>query len=164
MRSLGRTRENGRFRGSFSESDREVRRRSKVLWKVGTMVWRNAYMSLIFSPLPLSVSWLASVLVCFLEVEVRVVVEQGDLSSVVVVLESYRRALLETVSARARGGLYVALGAKLKKMQEMMANGRIYEAFRMAYVLSGLSHTHGKDQPQPNQCTMERMVQSDVCC
>ena len=86
VRSLGRTRENGRFRGSFSESDREVRRRSKVLWKVGTMVWRNAYMSLIFSPLSLSVSWLALVLVRFLEVEVRVVVEQGDLSSVVIVL------------------------------------------------------------------------------
>lgn len=86
MRSLGRTKENGRFRGSFLESDREVRRRSKVLWKVGTMVWRNAYMSLIFSPLSLSVSWLALVLVRFLEVEVRVVVEQGDLSSVVIVL------------------------------------------------------------------------------
>ena len=71
--------------------------------------------------------------------EVRVVVEQGDLSSVVVVLESCRRALLETVSARARDGLYVALGAKLKKMQERMANRRIYEAFRMAYVLLGLS-------------------------
>ena len=52
---------------------------------------------------------------------------------------SCRRALLETISTRARDRLYVALGAKLKKMQERMANRHIYEAFRMAYVLSGLS-------------------------
>ena len=29
MKSLGRTRENERFKGSFSESDREVRRRRR---------------------------------------------------------------------------------------------------------------------------------------
>ena len=33
MKSLRRTRENERFRGSFSESDREVKRRRKVFWR-----------------------------------------------------------------------------------------------------------------------------------
>ena len=45
-------------------------------------------MSLIFSPSSLSVSWPTLVLVRFLEVEVRIAIERGDLSSAVVVLES----------------------------------------------------------------------------
>ncbi|WJZ90945.1 hypothetical protein VitviT2T_010060 [Vitis vinifera] len=103
------------------------------------MVWRSVYMSLIFSPPSLCVSWPTLVLVRFLKVEVRIAVERGDLSSAVVVLESCRRALLETISVRAGDGLCVALGVELKEMQERMANMRIYETSGRAYMLSGLS-------------------------
>lgn len=72
-------------------------------------------------------------------VEARVAAERGDLASAVASLESCRRALSETVSARAGDRLCVALGAELKEMQERMANRRIYEASGRAYVLSGLS-------------------------
>ncbi|CBI16335.3 unnamed protein product, partial [Vitis vinifera] len=72
-------------------------------------------------------------------VEARAAAERGDLTSAVAVLESCRRALSETVSARAGDRLCVALGAELKEMQERMANRRIYEASGRAYVLSGLS-------------------------
>lgn len=71
--------------------------------------------------------------------EARAAAERGDLTNAVAVLESCRRALSETVSARAGDRLCVALGAELKEMQERMANRRIYEASGRAYVLSGLS-------------------------
>lgn len=71
--------------------------------------------------------------------EARVSAERGDLANAVSVLESCRRALSETVSARARDKLCVALCAELKEMQERMANRRIYESSGRAYVLSGLS-------------------------
>ena len=106
---------------------------------MGAMVWKSVYMSLIFSPPSLCVSWPTLVLVHFLKVEVRIAVERGDLSSAVVVLESCRRALLETISVRAGDGLCVALGVELKEMQERMANMRIYETSGRAYMLSGLS-------------------------
>lgn len=71
--------------------------------------------------------------------EARAAAEHGDLSNAVSVLESCRRALSETVSARAGDRLYVSLCAELKEMQERMANRRIYESSGRAYVLSGLS-------------------------
>ncbi|KAH7561059.1 hypothetical protein ACOSP7_016386 [Xanthoceras sorbifolium] len=71
--------------------------------------------------------------------EARAAAEHGDLANAVSVLESCRRALSETVSARARDRLCVALGAELKEMQERMANRRVYESSGRAYVLSGLS-------------------------
>ena len=71
--------------------------------------------------------------------EARSAAERSDLTNAVAVLESCRRALSETVSARAGDRLCVALGAELKEMQERMANRRVYEASGRAYVLSGLS-------------------------
>ncbi|KAH9700517.1 retroelement pol polyprotein-like [Citrus sinensis] len=71
--------------------------------------------------------------------EARAAAEHGDLSNAVSLLESCRRALSETVSARACDKLCIALCAELKEMQERMASRRIYESSGRAYVLSGLS-------------------------
>lgn len=71
--------------------------------------------------------------------EARVAAERGDLSSGVVILESFRRVLSETISAQAGDQLCVALDAELKEMQERMASRHTYEASGRAYVLSGLS-------------------------
>ncbi|KAK7257691.1 hypothetical protein RIF29_31848 [Crotalaria pallida] len=71
--------------------------------------------------------------------EARVAAERGDLSAAVSVLESYHKALSETVSAQAGDRLCVALSAELKEMQERMASQRVYEQSGRAYVLSGLS-------------------------
>lgn len=71
--------------------------------------------------------------------EARAAAEHGDLANAVSVLESCRRALGETVSARADDRLCIALCAELKEMQERMASRRVYESSGRAYVLSGLS-------------------------
>ncbi|KAF8396557.1 hypothetical protein HHK36_018181 [Tetracentron sinense] len=71
--------------------------------------------------------------------EARATAERGDLVGAVAVLESCRRMLSETVSARDGDRLCVALDAELKEMQERMANRRMYEESGRAYVLSGLS-------------------------
>lgn len=71
--------------------------------------------------------------------EARVAAENGDLAGAVSILESCRRALSETASARAGDRLCVALSVELKEMQERMGNRRAYEESGRAYVLSGLS-------------------------
>ncbi|XP_022755628.1 uncharacterized protein LOC111303541 isoform X2 [Durio zibethinus] len=71
--------------------------------------------------------------------EARAAAERRDLTSAVSLLESCRRALSETICARAGDRLCVALCAELKEMQERMANRRVYESSGRAYVLSGLS-------------------------
>ncbi|XP_077226806.1 E3 ubiquitin-protein ligase WAV3-like [Tasmannia lanceolata] len=71
--------------------------------------------------------------------EARASAERGDLNGAVAVLESRRRVLSESVSARAGDQLCIALDAELKEMQERMASRRVYEASGRAYVLSGLS-------------------------
>ncbi|KAF9596800.1 hypothetical protein IFM89_013586 [Coptis chinensis] len=71
--------------------------------------------------------------------EARVAAERGDLSSAVLILESFRRVLSESASARAGDSLCIALDAELKEMQERMASRRTYEVSGRAYVLSGLS-------------------------
>ncbi|MBA0774558.1 hypothetical protein Gotri_009760 [Gossypium trilobum] len=71
--------------------------------------------------------------------EARAAAEHGDLTGAVSLLESCRRALSETISARSGDRLCVALCAELKEMQERMANRRVYESSGRAYVLSGLS-------------------------
>ncbi|KAL6199903.1 hypothetical protein ACLB2K_029685 [Fragaria x ananassa] len=71
--------------------------------------------------------------------EARVAAENGDLAGAVSLLESCRRVLSETPSARAGERLCVALSAELKEMQERMGNHRAYEETGRAYVLSGLS-------------------------
>ncbi|KAG6631818.1 hypothetical protein I3843_13G100800 [Carya illinoinensis] len=71
--------------------------------------------------------------------EARVAAENGDLAGAVSVLESCRRILSETASARASDRLCVSLCAELKEMQDRMANRQVYEASGRAYVLSGLS-------------------------
>ncbi|KAE8691111.1 vignain-like [Hibiscus syriacus] len=71
--------------------------------------------------------------------EARAAAEHGDLTTAVSLLESCRRALSETDSARAGDRLCVVLSAELKEMQERMVNRRVYESSGRAYVLSGLS-------------------------
>lgn len=71
--------------------------------------------------------------------EARAAAEHGDLAGAVSVLENCRRLLSETVSAKSRDRLCVALDAELKEMQERMASRHVYEASGRAYILSGLS-------------------------
>ncbi|KAL4302364.1 hypothetical protein GQ457_10G011340 [Hibiscus cannabinus] len=71
--------------------------------------------------------------------EARATAEHGDLTAAVSLLESCRRALSESVSARAGDRLCIALSAELKEMRERMANRQVYESSGRAYVLSGLS-------------------------
>ncbi|KAL6994756.1 hypothetical protein U1Q18_044636 [Sarracenia purpurea var. burkii] len=65
--------------------------------------------------------------------------ENGDLAGAVSILESCRRVLSDTVSAKSRDGLCIALDAELKEMQERMASRHVYESSGRAYILSGLS-------------------------
>ncbi|XP_059628323.1 E3 ubiquitin-protein ligase WAV3 [Cornus florida] len=71
--------------------------------------------------------------------QARTAAEQGDLAGAVSTLECCRRVLSETVSAKSRDRLCVALDAELKEMQERMASRHVYEASGRAYILSGLS-------------------------
>ncbi|XP_065870306.1 E3 ubiquitin-protein ligase WAV3-like [Euphorbia lathyris] len=71
--------------------------------------------------------------------QARSAAEQGDLAGAVSILESCRRMLSETVSAKSHDRLCVALDAELKEMQERMASRHVYEASGRAYILSGLS-------------------------
>lgn len=69
----------------------------------------------------------------------RATAEQGDLAGAVSILESCRKVLSETVSAKSHDRLCVSLDAELKEMQERMASRHVYEASGRAYILSGLS-------------------------
>lgn len=69
----------------------------------------------------------------------RASAENGDLGGAVSILENTRKALSESVSAKSRDRLCVALDAELKEMQERMASRHVYEASGRAYILSGLS-------------------------
>lgn len=71
--------------------------------------------------------------------QARAAAEHGDLAGAVCVLESCRKALSETLSAKSHDRLCVALDAELKEMQERMASRHVYEASGRAYILSGLS-------------------------
>ncbi|KAJ1403102.1 Zinc finger, RING-type [Sesbania bispinosa] len=71
--------------------------------------------------------------------QARLAAEQGDLTGAVLILENCRKMLSETVSAKSRDRLCVALDAELKEMQERMASRHVYEASGRAYILSGLS-------------------------
>lgn len=71
--------------------------------------------------------------------QARVAAEQGDLAGAVSILESCRKVLSETVSAKSHDRLCIALDAELKEMQERMASRHVYEASGRAYILSGLS-------------------------
>lgn len=71
--------------------------------------------------------------------QARAVAEQGDLTGAVSILESCRKVLSETISAKSCDRLCVALDAELKEMQERMASRHVYEASGRAYILSGLS-------------------------
>ncbi|PON67976.1 Cdk-activating kinase assembly factor [Trema orientale] len=71
--------------------------------------------------------------------QARAVAEQGDLTGAVSILESCQKVLSETVSAKSRDRLCMALDAELKEMQERMASRHVYEASGRAYILSGLS-------------------------
>ncbi|GMI80607.1 hypothetical protein like AT2G38970 [Hibiscus trionum] len=71
--------------------------------------------------------------------EARTAAELGDLAGAVSILENCRKALSETVSAKSRDRLCVALDAELKEMEERMASRHVYEVSGRAYILSGLS-------------------------
>ncbi|KAL2548855.1 Zinc finger (C3HC4-type RING finger) family protein [Forsythia ovata] len=71
--------------------------------------------------------------------QARTAAENGDLAFAVSILENCRKMLTETVSAKSRDRLCVALDAELKEMQERMASRHVYEASGRAYILSGLS-------------------------
>ncbi|WCJ19311.1 Zinc finger (C3HC4-type RING finger) family protein [Euphorbia peplus] len=71
--------------------------------------------------------------------QARSAAEQGDLVGAVSILESCRRVLSETISAKSHDRLCIALDAELKEMQERMASRHVYEASGRAYILSGLS-------------------------
>ncbi|XP_057979106.1 E3 ubiquitin-protein ligase WAV3-like [Malania oleifera] len=71
--------------------------------------------------------------------QARAAAEQGDLTGAISILESCRKLLSETLSAKSQDRLCVALDAELKEMQERMASRHVYEASGRAYILSGLS-------------------------
>ncbi|KAA8534376.1 hypothetical protein F0562_031873 [Nyssa sinensis] len=73
--------------------------------------------------------------------QARVAAEGGDLAGAISILESCRKVLAETVSAKSRDRLCVALDAELKEMQERMASRHVYEASGRAYILSGTKLT-----------------------
>ncbi|KAM0996602.1 hypothetical protein ACFX2I_006543 [Malus domestica] len=93
--------------------------------------------------------------------EARVAAENGDLVGAVSLLESCRRALSETASARAGDRLCVSLSAELKEMQERMGNRRAYEESGRAYVLSGLSsHSWQRATARGDSTDSTSLVQS----
>ncbi|KAL9165725.1 hypothetical protein ABFS82_06G189400 [Erythranthe guttata] len=69
----------------------------------------------------------------------RALAENGDLAGAVSALESFRKVLLETASARSGDRLCASLEAEVKEMEERMASRHVYEASGRAYILSGLS-------------------------
>ncbi|KAE8669201.1 chaperonin HSP60 [Hibiscus syriacus] len=71
--------------------------------------------------------------------EARTAAEQGDLAGAVSILEDCRRVLSESVSAKSRDRLCVALDVELKEMEERMVSRHVYEVSGRAYILSGLS-------------------------
>ncbi|BBH04988.1 Zinc finger C3HC4-type RING finger family protein, partial [Prunus dulcis] len=93
--------------------------------------------------------------------EARVAAENGDLVGAVSVLESCRRALSESASARAGDRLCASLSAELKEMQERMGNRRAYEESGRAYVLSGLSsHSWQRATARGDSTDSTSLVQS----
>lgn len=72
-------------------------------------------------------------------VQARTLAENGDLTRAVSTLESFRKVLSETISAKSGDRLCMALDAELKEMQDRMASRQVYEASGRAYILSGLS-------------------------
>lgn len=71
--------------------------------------------------------------------DARAAAERGDLGGAVSILESCRKVVLETVSAKSGDQLCAALDAELKEVQERMVSRQVYEASGRAYVLSGMS-------------------------
>ncbi|GAB2286849.1 hypothetical protein Dimus_021239 [Dionaea muscipula] len=71
--------------------------------------------------------------------QARAAAERGELASAVSILENCRKMLSETVSAKCKERLSVALDAELREMQERMASRHVYESSGRAYILSGLS-------------------------
>uniref|UniRef100_A0A5B7AVD5 RING-type E3 ubiquitin transferase n=1 Tax=Davidia involucrata TaxID=16924 RepID=A0A5B7AVD5_DAVIN len=71
--------------------------------------------------------------------QARTAAEGGNLAGAISILESCRKVLAETVSAKSGDRLCVALDAELKEMQERMASRSVYESSGRAYILSGLS-------------------------
>ncbi|KAL7114866.1 hypothetical protein ACP275_04G148800 [Erythranthe tilingii] len=69
----------------------------------------------------------------------RALAENGDLAGAVSALESFRKVLSETASARSGDRLCASLEAEVKEMEERMASRHVYEASGRAYILSGLS-------------------------
>ncbi|CAN1258113.1 E3 ubiquitin-protein ligase WAV3 [Linum perenne] len=71
--------------------------------------------------------------------EARTAAEQGDLTRAASILESCRKELSKTMSAKSNDRLCIALDAELKEMQDRMTSRNVYESSGRAYILSGLS-------------------------
>ncbi|PKA55079.1 RING-H2 finger protein ATL70 [Apostasia shenzhenica] len=71
--------------------------------------------------------------------EARSAADRGGLSEAVLVLESERRMIRESLAGRSGDRLCVSLDAELKEMQQRMQSRQRYEESGRAYVLSGLS-------------------------
>ncbi|KAH9609085.1 hypothetical protein KSS87_021845 [Heliosperma pusillum] len=71
--------------------------------------------------------------------QARAEAEQGNLSDAISILGNCRQTLSETVSAKQKDRLCIALDMELKEMQERMKSRHVYEASGRAYVLSGMS-------------------------
>lgn len=72
-------------------------------------------------------------------VKAKAAAEKGDLAGAATILESCRKALSKSVSAKAKDELCVALDAELNEMKERLGSRHMYEASGRAYILSGLS-------------------------
>lgn len=93
--------------------------------------------------------------------QARSAAEQGDLAGAVSILESFRRALSDTVSAKSGDRLCVALDAELKEIQERMVSRHVYEASGRAYILSGLSsHSWQRATARGDSTERSSLVQS----
>ncbi|KAK6933387.1 Zinc finger, RING-type, partial [Dillenia turbinata] len=93
--------------------------------------------------------------------EARTAAEQGNLAGALSVLETCRRNLSETVSAKSSDRLCIALDAELKEMQERMKSREVYEASGRAYILSGLSsHSWQRATARGDSTDSSSLVQS----
>ncbi|KAK2993118.1 hypothetical protein RJ640_021790, partial [Escallonia rubra] len=93
--------------------------------------------------------------------QARTAAEQGDLAGAIAILETCRRVLSVTVSAKSGDRLCVALDAELKEMQQRMASRQVYEASGRAYVLSGLSsHSWQRATARGDSTDSTSLVQS----
>ncbi|KAK6929181.1 von Willebrand factor, type A [Dillenia turbinata] len=93
--------------------------------------------------------------------EARTAAEQGNLAGALSILETCRRNLSKTVSAKSGDRLCIALDAELKEMQERVTSRQVYEASGRAYILSGLSsHSWQRATARGDSTDSSSLIQS----